>query len=100
MMFQDSAAALDPRMTVSALVEEPLAQGAGSRHERRAEVAELVEAVGLPEDAGERFPHEFSGGQRQRIAMARERSRSGRRSLSRTSRCPRSTSPSRPRSST
>jgi peptide/nickel transport system ATP-binding protein len=72
MMFQDSSAALDPRMTVSALVAEPLvAQRVGTRSERRDTVAELLDAVGLPADAGERYAHEFSGGQRQRIAMAR-----------------------------
>jgi peptide/nickel transport system ATP-binding protein len=72
MMFQDSAAALDPRMTVAALIAEPLvAQGVGTRRERRRAVGELLEAVGLPPEAAERYPHEFSGGQRQRIAMAR-----------------------------
>ncbi|HEX5188687.1 MAG TPA: ABC transporter ATP-binding protein [Streptosporangiaceae bacterium] len=72
MMFQDSWAALDPRMQVSSLVAEPLAaQHVGSRTERRAAVAELLEAVGLPADAGRRYAHEFSGGQRQRIAIAR-----------------------------
>jgi peptide/nickel transport system ATP-binding protein len=71
-MFQDSAAALDPRMRVSALVGEPLAaQHAGTRRDRQATVAELLDAVGLPRDAGRRYAHEFSGGQRQRIAMAR-----------------------------
>ncbi len=72
MMFQDSWAALDPRMPVSALVAEPLAaQHVGSRAERRAAVTELLDAVGLPADAARRYAHEFSGGQRQRIAMAR-----------------------------
>jgi peptide/nickel transport system ATP-binding protein len=72
MMFQDSWAALDPRMPVSSLVAEPLAaQHVGSRSERRAAVAELLDDVGLPADAGRRYAHEFSGGQRQRIAMAR-----------------------------
>ncbi|SER29668.1 dipeptide ABC transporter ATP-binding protein [Microlunatus flavus] len=72
MMFQDSAAALDPRMTVAACVAEPLvAQQVGTRAERAAVVAELLDAVGLPADAADRYPHEFSGGQRQRIAMAR-----------------------------
>jgi peptide/nickel transport system ATP-binding protein len=71
-MFQDSSAALDPRMPVSALVSEPLAaQHVGTHRERQAQVAELLDAVGLPADAGGRYPHEFSGGQRQRIAMAR-----------------------------
>jgi peptide/nickel transport system ATP-binding protein len=72
MMFQDSAAALDPRMPVSALIAEPLAvQHVGTRRERRDAVAELLDAVGLPREAGRRYAHEFSGGQRQRIAMAR-----------------------------
>jgi peptide/nickel transport system ATP-binding protein len=72
MMFQDSAAALDPRMPVSALIGEPLAtQRVGRRRERREAVLELLDAVGLPRDAAARYPHEFSGGQRQRIAMAR-----------------------------
>jgi peptide/nickel transport system ATP-binding protein len=72
MMFQDSAASLDPRMPVSALVGEPLAvQRAGTRRERRAAVAELLDAVGLTSDVSRRYAHEFSGGQRQRIAMAR-----------------------------
>jgi len=72
LMFQDSTAALDPRMRVDALVEEPLtAQRIGDRAERRQRVAELLHNVGLPADAGERYAHEFSGGQRQRIGMAR-----------------------------
>jgi peptide/nickel transport system ATP-binding protein len=72
MMFQDSAAALDPRMPVSALVAEPLAaQHSGSRRSRRAAVDELLDAVGLSGDIGHRYAREFSGGQRQRIAMAR-----------------------------
>jgi len=72
MMFQDSMAALDPRMPTSALIGEPLAvQHVGTRRERRDTVAELLDVVGLPRDAGRRYAHEFSGGQRQRIAMAR-----------------------------
>jgi peptide/nickel transport system ATP-binding protein len=72
MMFQDSAAALDPRMPVSALIGEPLAvQHAGTRRARRDTVAQLLDAVGLPGEAGRRYAHEFSGGQRQRIAIAR-----------------------------
>ncbi|MDX6343335.1 MAG: peptide/nickel transport system ATP-binding protein ddpF [Trebonia sp.] len=71
-MFQDSAAALDPRMPVSALIAEPLAaQHIGTRRERQAMVTELLDAVGLPREAARRYPHEFSGGQRQRIAIAR-----------------------------
>ncbi|MDX6293465.1 MAG: peptide/nickel transport system ATP-binding protein ddpF [Kribbellaceae bacterium] len=72
LMFQDSAAALDPRMNVADLIAEPLAaQHIGSRSERRAKVMELMDAVGLPRTAAVRRAHEFSGGQRQRIAMAR-----------------------------
>jgi peptide/nickel transport system ATP-binding protein len=72
MMFQDSAAALDPRMPVAELIEEPLvAQGIGSRRERRERVTELLAGVGLPDDALQRYSYEFSGGQRQRIGMAR-----------------------------
>jgi peptide/nickel transport system ATP-binding protein len=72
MMFQDSAAALDPRMPVSALIAEPLAaQHSGTRASRRAAVADLLDEVGLSADIGHRYAREFSGGQRQRIAMAR-----------------------------
>ncbi|MCW2636471.1 MAG: dipeptide transporter ATP-binding protein [Blastococcus sp.] len=72
MMFQDSSAALDPRMTVADLIAEPLAaQGVGTGRDRQAKVVDLLDAVGLPRSAVERRAHEFSGGQRQRIAMAR-----------------------------
>jgi oligopeptide/dipeptide ABC transporter ATP-binding protein len=72
LMFQDSAAALDPRMNVADLIAEPLAaQRIGNRAERRATVMELIDAVGLPRTAATRRAYEFSGGQRQRIAMAR-----------------------------
>ncbi|PZG11746.1 ATP-binding cassette domain-containing protein [Nonomuraea aridisoli] len=67
-VFQDPMSSLDPRMRVRDLVAEPLvALGlpVGGR------VAELLEAVGLPAEAAERYPHQFSGGQRQRIAIAR-----------------------------
>ncbi len=71
-VFQDPFGALDPRMPVSSIVAEPLRiQGIGTKAERRARAAALVEQVGLPRDALNRYPHEFSGGQRQRIAIAR-----------------------------
>jgi oligopeptide/dipeptide ABC transporter ATP-binding protein len=71
-IFQDPFGALDPRMPVSAIITEPLLiQRKGSRSERAARAADLVEQVGLPRDALNRYPHEFSGGQRQRIAIAR-----------------------------
>jgi oligopeptide/dipeptide ABC transporter ATP-binding protein len=71
-VFQDPFGALDPRMPVSAIIAEPLLiQRIGSSAERAGRAAELVEQVGLPRDALNRYPHEFSGGQRQRIAIAR-----------------------------
>jgi oligopeptide/dipeptide ABC transporter ATP-binding protein len=71
-VFQDPFGALDPRMPVSAIIAEPLRiQDIGTPAERRARAALLVEQVGLPRDALNRYPHEFSGGQRQRIAIAR-----------------------------
>jgi len=71
-IFQDPFGALNPRHSVGQIVGEPLlVQGIGTRATRAAKVAELLETVGLPDDAARRYPHEFSGGQRQRIAIAR-----------------------------
>jgi peptide/nickel transport system ATP-binding protein len=71
-MFQDSYASLDPRMRAGAILSEPLAvQHIGSREARPRRIAEMLDHVGLPQAALERFPHEFSGGQRQRLAFAR-----------------------------
>lgn len=71
-IFQDPQAALDPRMTVGRLIEEPLViHRMGSAQQRTLEVARLLETVGLPAEAARRYPHEFSGGQRQRICIAR-----------------------------
>ncbi|HEY0527025.1 MAG TPA: ABC transporter ATP-binding protein [Stellaceae bacterium] len=71
-VFQDPFSALNPRMPVSAIVIEPLKiHRIGTRRERAARARELMEQVGLPADALNRYPHEFSGGQRQRIAIAR-----------------------------
>jgi peptide/nickel transport system ATP-binding protein len=68
-VFQDPTGSLDPRMRVRDIVAEPLA---GRREpDVRGRVAELLDAVGLPADAGDRYPHQFSGGQRQRISIAR-----------------------------
>ncbi len=72
MVFQDPFASLDSRQKVGAILEEPLLiHKVGTRAQRRARVFELLEHVGLPGDACERYPHEFSGGQRQRINIAR-----------------------------
>jgi ABC-type glutathione transport system ATPase component len=69
LVFQDPMSALDPRMRVRDIVREPLL---GQRHpDPVGRVKELLTAVGLPPDAGDRFPHQFSGGQRQRISIAR-----------------------------
>jgi len=72
LMFQDAYASLDPRMRAGSVLEEPLTvQHIGSRSERRQRVAEMLDHVGLPRTATERYPHEFSGGQRQRLGFAR-----------------------------
>ena len=77
-VFQDPMASLDPRMRIRDIVAEPLLNAANLEHgtamsakERADAVAEMIEAVGLPRDAVDRFPHQFSGGQRQRISIAR-----------------------------
>jgi ABC-type glutathione transport system ATPase component len=70
MVFQDPMGSLDPRMTVGAIVAEPLV-GLRAPGDHAARVAELLEAVGLPAGSARRYPHQFSGGQRQRIAIAR-----------------------------
>jgi peptide/nickel transport system ATP-binding protein len=72
LMFQDSYASLDPRMRAGTLLREPLViQGIGTREEQREKVAEMLDKVGLPRSAADRYPHEFSGGQRQRLGFAR-----------------------------
>jgi peptide/nickel transport system ATP-binding protein len=72
LMFQDPYSSLDPRMRVGAIIREPLAiQRIGSRDDQQKRVYELLDEVGLPRNAVERYPHEFSGGQRQRIGLAR-----------------------------
>ncbi len=71
-VFQDPGSSLDPRMSVGAIVGEPLViHRLGGPAERRERVRELLHSVGLPPQAAGRRPGEFSGGQRQRIAIAR-----------------------------
>jgi oligopeptide/dipeptide ABC transporter ATP-binding protein len=68
-VFQDPFGALDPRMTVDAIVREPLLIHGENADRNR--VAAMLDQVGLPASAATRYPHEFSGGQRQRIGIAR-----------------------------
>ena len=72
LILQDSATALDPRLTAAEIVAEPLdILGRGDRRERRRSALELMETVGLPAAYAGRRPLELSGGQRQRLAIAR-----------------------------
>ncbi|MHB1093086.1 ABC transporter ATP-binding protein [Thiobacillus sp.] len=72
MIFQDPFSSLNPRMRVADILLEGMdALAVGVRGERRGAVLRLLSQVGLPGDAGDRYPHAFSGGQRQRIAIAR-----------------------------
>lgn len=71
-VFQNPFASLDPRYTVRASIVEPLnVHGVGSKSDREARAAELMDAVALPRPLLDRLPHELSGGQRQRVAIAR-----------------------------
>ncbi|TPK46082.1 ABC transporter ATP-binding protein [Mesorhizobium sp. B2-5-4] len=73
MVFQDPYSALNPRLRINAAIAEPILfyKLASNAAEARLDAETLLEAVGLPGDAGTRFAHAFSGGQRQRIAIAR-----------------------------
>jgi oligopeptide transport system ATP-binding protein len=71
-VFQDPYSSLDPRMKVGSALVEPLAiHKLATRAEARRRALQILDAVGLEEEALDRYPHEFSGGQRQRIAIAR-----------------------------
>lgn len=71
-VFQESTASLDPRMSVRSIVEEPLAiHSIGSREEQRERALEALGLVGITGEQAGRKPHAFSGGQRQRIGVAR-----------------------------
>jgi oligopeptide transport system ATP-binding protein len=72
MIFQDPYASLNPRLTVGAILREPMEiHRLGSPNDRKFEVMRLMELVGLDPRYLNRYPHEFSGGQRQRIGIAR-----------------------------
>lgn len=72
-VFQDPFSSLNPRMRVREILAEPIANFglATGRDAINARLADLMDKVGLPRDAVDRWPHEFSGGQRQRIGIAR-----------------------------
>jgi peptide/nickel transport system ATP-binding protein len=72
MVFQDPFASLNPRHSVGRTIAEPLrVHGIARGSEADTRVREILEVVGLPPDAANRYPHEFSGGQRQRVGLAR-----------------------------
>lgn len=71
-VFQDPAGSLNPRMRIGEIIGEPLlVHRLAKGQELQQRVYELLERVGLPREAAQRYPHEFSGGQRQRIGIAR-----------------------------
>ncbi len=71
-IFQDPYSSLDPRSQVGSSIGEGLRiHGIGDRDERRRQVGDMLELVGLKREHAERYPHEFSGGQRQRVGIAR-----------------------------
>jgi oligopeptide transport system ATP-binding protein len=72
MVFQDPQASLNPRMTVQAIIQEPLDEHTDlGQAEKQQKVLQLMDAVGLNRRFAGRYPHAFSGGQRQRIGIAR-----------------------------
>ena len=72
MVFQDPTASLNPRLTVQAMVEEPLRLHTDlAPAARREGVGEILDEVGLGRSVANRYPHQLSGGQRQRVNIAR-----------------------------
>jgi peptide/nickel transport system ATP-binding protein/oligopeptide transport system ATP-binding protein len=70
-VFQDPYASLNPRMTVHAIIADPMRVHGTYRAGGKERIADLMELVGLKPEHVNRYPHEFSGGQRQRIGVAR-----------------------------
>jgi peptide/nickel transport system ATP-binding protein len=73
MIFQDPYSSLNPRLRVGSILSEPILfySLAANHTEAADDVATLIEAVGLPAEVAQRYPHAFSGGQRQRLSIAR-----------------------------
>jgi oligopeptide/dipeptide ABC transporter ATP-binding protein len=71
-VFQDPFSSLNPRMSIGDILAEPFViHRMGTKQEIATHIAKLLDTVGLPSEAAQRYPHEFSGGQRQRIGIAR-----------------------------
>lgn len=72
-IFQDPFSSLNPKLTVGQAIMEPMVVHGlfGTKKQKKEKVKELLQQVGLSEEAFDRYPHEFSGGQRQRIGIAR-----------------------------
>ena len=89
-VFQDPVASLNPRKTIGQILDVPLKLlGKLDTAQRKQKMVQLLDAVQMPKDTLERYPHEFSGGQAQRIAIARTEWRSSSAIKSRASRCER-----------
>jgi peptide/nickel transport system ATP-binding protein len=71
LVFQDTAASLNPRMTIEEIIKEPLAIHSTSKHLFESEVIKAMELVGLPYSFLSHYPHELSGGQKARVCIAR-----------------------------
>ncbi|MBO2465426.1 ABC transporter ATP-binding protein [Actinomadura violacea] len=70
-VFQDPYTSLNPAMSVADILSEPLVAAGAGKARARGRVGDLLDRVGLPSDAADRYAREFSGGQRQRVAIAR-----------------------------
>ncbi len=70
MIFQDPASSLNPSKKISWILEEPLRMQKIPKEERRKQVLEMAERVGLSQEQLKRYPRELSGGQRQRVSIA------------------------------